>query len=291
VNGRNYQAQPRPGSQGLWAQVQLPTGRSLLTLHQGRQVAVQVLDAGSGPAQDVLSGPDGAECAAAALGALLGGRRTPMAPCPAQSLAPADAAALRAVVAYLGTRGVDELTLVADSSPRGVVAEREVRTAAARANITVMEVSALAGRKPQAVLATAGDEVAWATLQRLRIGPAPTYGTYLAPWLLDSALVAAAGGAPLAVLPFDPAGPQAQIFVSALRLVGPQQSASTAGFYAYLAASGHSLPAAPLLLYAAAGAFQILGTAGAGHGHGGTGVTWLGAGPLVAVTKPLPDPE
>lgn len=289
VNGHRYQAQPLPGTQGLWAQIQLPAGRSLLTLHQGRQVAVQVVDTGAGAAQEVLSGPDGAECVAAALGALLGGSRGPLAPCPAQSLVPADAAALRAVVAYLGSRGVNQLTLIADASPRGVAAEREVRADARTAGITVGEAVALAGQKPQAVLAIAGWQVSGTTLGRFSTAQAPTYGTYLAPWLLDSPLVAAAGGAPLAVLPFDPAGPPAQAYVSALRQVGPQQGASAAGFYAYLAASGRALPTAPLVLYAAAGAFQILGASG--HDSGETGVTWLGRGPLVAVTKPLPDPQ
>jgi hypothetical protein len=289
VNGHRYQAQPLPGTQGLWAQIQLPAGRSLLTLHQGRQVAVQVVDTGAGAAQEVLSGPDGAECVAAALGALLGGSRGPLAPCPAQSLVLADAAALRAVVAYLGTRGVNQLTLIADASPRGVAAEREVRAAARTAGITVGEPAALAGQKPQAVLAVAGWQVSGTTLGRFSTAQAPTYGTYLAPWLLDSPLVAAAGGAPLAVLPFDPAGPPAQSYVSALRQIGPQQGASATGFYAYLAASGRALPPAPLVLYAAAGAFQILGASG--HGSGETGVTWLGRGPLVAVSKPLPDPR
>lgn len=296
VAGRRYRAQPRPGTQGLWAQVQLPAGRSLLTLHQGRQVAVQVLDTGSGPDQGALSGPDqgalsgpdGPECAAAALGAVLGGAKTPLPPCPSQTLVPADAAALRAAVAYLGTRGVNQLTLIADASPRGVAAEREVRAAARTANITVPEAGGPRTGPPQAVLAVAGWQTSETMLDALKAGPAPTYGTYLAPWLVQYSLVAAAYGSPLAVLPFDPAGPLAQAYVLALRQVGPLQSASTAGFYAYLAALGRPLPPRGLLLYAATVAFQILGASGSGHGHGGSGTTWLGSGPLTPVSLPLP---
>ncbi len=36
VDGRRYRAEPRPGMQGLWAEVYLPPGRSLLELRQGR---------------------------------------------------------------------------------------------------------------------------------------------------------------------------------------------------------------------------------------------------------------
>jgi len=288
VDGRRYPGEPRPGTQGFWAQVQLPAGRSLLTLYQGRQVAVQVLDAGPGPQQDGLSGPDGPECVAAALGAVLGGAGAPPAPCPAQSLVPADAAALRAVVAFLGTRGVNRLTVIADASPRGGAAEREVRAAARAANITVLDAGAPAEQGPQAVLAVAGWQVSATMLEKLKAGPAPTYGTYLAPWLMQSSLVSAAGGSPLAVLPFDPAGPLAEAYVLTLRRVGPGQSASAAGFYAYLAALSRPLPQRELLLYAAAGAFQILGGSGAGHGHSGFSAGWLGGGPLVAVSRPLP---
>jgi hypothetical protein len=287
VDGRRYPAQPRPGAQGLWAQVRLPAGRSLLTLHQGRQVAVQVLDAGSGPDQEVLSGPDGPECAAAALGALLGGSRGAPGPCPSQSLVPADAAALRAMVGFLGTRGINRLTLIADASPRGVAAERVVRAAAQDAKITVEDAGAPAGESLQAVLAVAGWQVSQTMLEKFKAGPAPTYGTYLAPWLEQAAMVTAAGGAPLGVLPFDPAGPLAEDYVLALRLVGREQSASTAGFYAYLAALGQPLPRSPLLLYAGTAAFEILG--GSGHGHGGAGTTWLGSAPLTPVSKPLPE--
>jgi hypothetical protein len=95
--------------------------------------------------------------------------------------------------------------------------------------------------------------------------------------------VEAAGGAPLAVLPFDPGGQAALDYVAALRQVGPTESASESGFYAYLAALGQHPPAQNLLLYAATQAFDIMPT----HDHGGVNGTWLGGGALPAVSRPL----
>jgi len=60
------------------------------------------------------------------------------------------------------------------------------------------------------VLAVAAGQVAQSALAAAEAGPAPPYGTYLAPWF---AADLAGGGdrcAPLTVLPFDPAGPAAQ---------------------------------------------------------------------------------
>lgn len=286
VAGRRYRAEPRPGAQGLWAQVQLPAGRSLLTLHQGRQVAVQVLDTGTAPGQAAVSGPDGAECAAAALGALLGGSSSPLTACPSQSLAPADAAALRAQVGFLADRGVKRLRLIADATPRGVAAEREVRAAARAGKVSVL-FSAAPGDAPDAVLAVAGWQVSESALATLAAGSAPRYGSYLAPWLLQTSLVAATGGAPLAVLAFDPGGEEALDYVAALRRVGPVESASTSGFYAYLAALGRPLPPHDLLLYASTQAFNILPTHDGPGNHGGVNGTWLNGGALAAVSGPL----
>ncbi|HEY2830851.1 MAG TPA: hypothetical protein VGJ14_00390 [Sporichthyaceae bacterium] len=287
VDGQRYRAEPRPGAQGLWAQVRLPAGRSVLTLHQGRQVAVQVLDTGVGPGQAGLSDPDGAECAAAALGAVLGGSRRPLTTCPSQSLAPTDAAALRAQVAFLGGRGVKRLKVIVDGSPRGIAAEHEVRAASRAAKISVLAANAPITELTDAVLAVAGWQVSQPALARLQAGPAPRYGTYLAPWLMQASLVDAAGGAPLAVLPFDPAGQSALNYVAALRQVGPIESASEAGFYAYLAALGQPLPPQKLLLYAATQAFNIMPSHDELAHDAGVNGTWLGGGALPAVSLPL----
>jgi hypothetical protein len=298
VGGRYYRAEARPGTQGFWAEVQLPPGRSLLEIRQGRQVAEQIVNTGSGPEQAGLSGPDGAECAAAAIGAFLGGSRVPLSACPSESLSRVDAAALGALVRNLKTRGVHLLRLITDTTPRGVAAEKVLRAATRKAGIPVLEQSAPgpAGRpKPDATLAIAGWDVSQAALQVLRETPAPLYGTYLAPWLVQAGIIGAAGGSPLSPLPFDPTSPQAQAYITALRRVGPAESASSAGLLAFLAARGESLPPKEVLLYAATGRFDIMPIGGdlataaatAGHGHDGVDGTWFGGGALTPVSGRL----
>jgi hypothetical protein len=275
----------------MWAEVHLPPGRSLLELRQGRQVAAQIVDTGSGPQQATLAGPDGAECASAALGAGIAGSKAPLAACPADALVPADATALRALVGSLGTRGVKRLTLITDTSARGAAAEREVRAAAGAARIAVSE-GLPADGKPEAVLAIAGWQISELRLAQLNRGTPPLYGTYLAPWLVQASMVAATGGSPLAVLPFDPTGPDARAYLAALREVGPTESASTSGYLAYLAALGRPLPPHDLLLYAATVSFEVMpmggdeGDAGA-MAHGGIDLTWFAGGALTPVSKPL----
>ncbi|HUR74075.1 MAG TPA: hypothetical protein VMZ00_07350 [Sporichthya sp.] len=298
VGGRQYRAEARPGTQGFWAEVQLPAGRSLLEIRQGRQVAAQIVNTGSGPVQAGLSGPDGAECAAAAIGAFLGGARVPLSACPSGSLSPVDAGALGALVGNLKTRGVHVLRLITDTTPRGIAAEKVIRGATKKAGIGVLEESAPAtapGKKPDATLAIAGWDVAQAALHVLRETPAPLYGTYLAPWLVQAGIVAAAGGSPLSPLPFDPTSPQAQAYITALRAVGPTESASSAGLLAFLAARGQTLPAKDVLLYAATGRFDIMPIGGdlttaaatAGHDHDGVDASWLGGGALTPVSGRL----
>ncbi|MGQ0625863.1 MAG: hypothetical protein ACT4PP_14590 [Sporichthyaceae bacterium] len=288
VADRRYRAEPRPGAQGQWAEVWLPPGRSLLELRRGRQVAIQILDAGAGPAQGGLPGPDGMECAAAALGAALAGSKAPVLACPAQSLRADEVAALRAQVEILASRGVRRLALITDTSPRGLAAQSTVHAAARAGGISVRGPEA-AGRRAQAVLAVAGWQVSQVALELLKARPAPLHGTYLAPWLVQSSLVRAAGGAPLAVFPFDPAGPQGQAYVISLRRFAPDQSASTAGFYAYLTALGRPVSSRKPLLYVATGGFDVMGIGlggGSGMDHRGGDVSWLGEGPLTPVSTP-----
>ena len=224
---------------------------------------------------------------------MLGGSRAPLAACPAEFLSPADTGALRGLVASLGTRGVTRLHLIIDTTTRGVAAERTVRAAARKAGIAVLEQTPARG-KTDAVLALAGWEVAQAGLEARRNQAAPLFGTYLAPWLAQAGVVAAAGGSPLTPLPFDPAGPEAQAYVLALRQVGPTESASAAGLIAFLAARGQGLPAHDVLLYAATTGFQVMPMGGGAGGtggmdHGAVDATWLGGGALTPVSKPLSD--
>lgn len=290
VDGRRYRASQRPGSQGVWAEVELPAGRSLLEVHQGTRVIAQIVNTGSGPIQSTLVGPDSAECAAAALGAALGGSRQPLTTCPAQALAPADAGALRAVVAGLAARGAKALRLITDTSLRGVAAERAARAAAKAAGLTVRELdpSGLPTGRTDAVLAVAGWEVTRTGLAAVA-GTPPLYGIYLAPWLVQATVVGATGTSPLAALPFDPAGPEASAYIAALRRVGPQESASAAGLYAFLAAQNRALPTRDVLLYAATGGFEIMPMNGGGTDTMSHGLSrsWLGRGAVTPVSGRL----
>lgn len=292
VGGQTYRAEPRAGAQGMWADVSLPAGRSLLKLRQGKEVIAQVVNTGSGPEQALLSGPDGAECSQAALGAVLGGSTAPLGACPADSLSRADAEALRALVVSLDARGVRKLRLLTDASARGRAAELVVRSITRPRAINVREL-APDSRRPggeDAVLAIAGWEVARAGLYGLTRGPAPLYGTYLAPWLVQATIVATAGGSPLAPLGFDPQGPAALRYLTALRRVAPRQSASTAGLNAYLAARGQSLPRRDILLYAATSGFEVMPMGGMSMG-GALSLGWIAGGSLTPVSVRLPDPS
>lgn len=283
VDGRRYQPSPRPGADGLWAHIDLPEGHSRLEVRQGRQVVQQVLDAGSTPAVVSPAGPDGAECVAAALGALLGGSQLPLTACPHQGLDPADAEALRATLALLDRRGVRSVALIADDTPRGSAAAVAVRSAATRAGMTIRSATADA----DALLATAGWEASETAL-RSRGNSAPPYGTYLAPWLAQTRIVAAAGGAPLAALPFDPHGTAATAYISALRTLDPGLSANASGFRSFLAARGRLDGAAELVLYAATRGFTIMAHPGSAEDfvHHDAGAGWLPGAPLTPVGDP-----
>ncbi|MGQ0629621.1 MAG: hypothetical protein ACT4P1_01165 [Sporichthyaceae bacterium] len=287
IDGRRYRAAPRPGAQGMWAEVELPTGRSRLEIRQGTRVNQQVLDAGSAAGWISASGPDLAECSSAALGAALGGSVAPLGRCPHEALAAVDAGALRALVTTLGTRGARALGLLSDDTPRGRAAAALVRAAAEHVGITIKD-----GMDPgsDVVLALAGWEVAHEQLTVRRQISAPLYGTYLAPWLMQSQIVAAAGASPVAALPFNPAGETATSYLGALRRVGPDQSASAAGFAAYLAARAAPVPDPGVLLYAATDGFQVAPGAAGDPGqrsHHGSGVGWLAGGALTAVSSRL----
>jgi hypothetical protein len=282
VAGRRYEAVARPETEGLWAEVELPAGRSRLELRQGRNVAQQVLNAGAGPRQELLAGPDGAECAAAALGSLLGGSVAPLGACPSHALTEPDADSLRLLVHNLAGRKVRTLRLVTDSTPRAAAAERLVRTAAAADRVTVR-----AEGPGDAILAVSGWGVARRALGVLRSEPPPLYGTYLAPWLVHASIVSVTGTAPLAALPFDPQSEPVRAYVAALRRVGPGQSATSAGLAAFLAARG-SVVSGEVEVYAAPGAITVMPMGGsAAMTHDDRGPGWLAGGALTPVSKNL----
>jgi hypothetical protein len=265
----------RAGTHGGWAVVTLPPGRSRLWVgHPGVRAAVRV-DTGGTPGPS-LTGPDGPECASAALGALLAGSSAPVTSCPADRLAAGDAAALRRTVAFLAGRGIRALRVTADASPRSRAAAGVVRAAAAAH-----------GLRPGtggADVVVAGWDGADAALRRLLAGTVPPGGVYLAPWLAAGRLLEYSSGAVVA-LGFDPYGLPAQQYVAALAGAFPGEAPSAAGYRAWRAVR-HGPPDGPTLLYAAAQVSFL--PAAAGHDHGGTG--WLSGGRLTPATGPLGQP-
>jgi putative copper export protein len=296
VGGRRYAAGPRPGAAGLWAVVDLPAGRSRLQVIQGRYVVQQVLDTGppraAGAAAEPfdIAGPDGPECLAAALGATLGGSTAPLTECPDAALRPTDAAALQALVGQLAGRGVHHLAVLQDDTARSTAALGVLRSAAAARGVQVQPVSAAAPELTgaDAAVAVSGWQPTATALLATRKHP-PLYGTYVAPWLLTTPMVAAAGGSTYAPLPFDPQGEQATAYLAALRRVGPA-TGTESGFLAYLAARGEQV-AGDITLYAGTSEISVMPMGGGpGQGHHGddeVAIGWLNAGATTPVSRAL----
>ena len=183
----------RPGANylrtdGAWSELQLPPGRSTVSLPGGGRLLVD-----TGHRRGLQ--PDGPECATALLVSDVLTR------CPDAALEPEDARALTALLGWLHSRGVRAVGVQSDASPRSRQAAALLGQSAAR---------------PQALVLTGTWETASAVLQRLgrRV---PEAGVYLAPWLLTGPILNRfATAAPLVVLPFDPKGPDALRYAAAL---------------------------------------------------------------------------
>ncbi|MFI6024222.1 hypothetical protein [Amycolatopsis magusensis] len=226
-------ATPRAGAEGTWAEVDLPAGRGEVLLRTGDTETSVDVDTGDQPGPVTAAGVDGPECASAALGGLITGRRDVLGTCPADALSTEDADALRKLVAFLDSRGAKGITLKADDSPRGVAAAEVVREVAA-----VKELRIDAEPKPEnALVAVSG----WAeahralTLAGAQQAESPTYGygLYLAPWLLNTPLATSVTTTSVP-LRFDP---REQLPVSYAVAVGNAfggESPTMAGFEAWL---------------------------------------------------------
>ncbi|TNC20908.1 hypothetical protein [Amycolatopsis alkalitolerans] len=236
----------RPGTTGGWALVELPPGSSKIWIQHGETPTSLHVDTGHGPpATPDIAGPDGPECASAALGALAAGADTPLASCPGDRLANQDARSLAAVVAFIADRGGHTITLVGDSSPRSLAATEVVRDAAAAHHLAIAP-------RPQAdsaLLVVSGWTEANTTLLGVLHSQVPSLGAYLAPWLANSRMLAYGSGAVVA-LRFDPRSPQPLQYATTLRrIAGNDESASAAGYRGWLVAKGAS-DTGPTSLYA-----------------------------------------
>jgi hypothetical protein len=278
-------ARPRPGTDGLWAVVDLPEGSgTVLVTHGPRHRVPFAVETGNRPADPTWAGPDGPECLAATTAAILAGGG-PLSACPAASLSPADETALRSVVDTLGTRGVEQLAVQHDDSARSDTAYDVVSAAAADAGIRVVEPSATPADRSALLVVSGWSDAATrlgeVSAMPLRQQPIRTDGTWLAPWLLSPAVVDSTLGAVLP-LDFDIRDRDAQEFSQTLARYLPGQAPTGSGFLAWRSARGGA--AAPLLLFAASRAAYM--PANGGHAGHETAVAWFPGGTVTPIGPP-----
>jgi hypothetical protein len=190
VGGVEVPAVPLAGADGTWASVDLPAGRGSLTVRSASGSSSVEFDTGSAPGP----APD-AECASAALGGLIAGRRDALTSCPADGLSTEDSDSLAKLVTFLKNKGVASVRIVSDSSPRGVAAAALVGS-----GLPVSD-------SGDALVVLSGWAQAYSALSRAGVEQAerPVYphGLYVAPWLLTSA-IATSVTTLAAPLRFDP---------------------------------------------------------------------------------------
>lgn len=271
-------ATPRPGTDGAWATVDLASRQRQIWVGRAGRTTPVTVPVGTGPRTgDEPSGPDGPECATAALGRLAAGRHEPLTSCPAQRLTVPDRAALVATVRFIAGRDADMITLIADDSPRSRAASAAVTAEARRQGLAVNSTG------PGPLVVVSGWEVARRTLADVASGRrAAPAGAYLAPWLLHAPLLGEPVGQVLA-LAFGPLEPAPQRYVGALAALAPGVPPSASGYQEYLAATGGHLTG-PVRLYAAA-RITVPGDVAGHAGHHGT--AWLPGGTVTPVTRSL----
>lgn len=279
-----------PGGTESWAEVDLPPGRSALWVSvtgSAARIAVDTGPAGAPAAPAALHGPDGPECAGAALGTLIAGVDAPLTACPSDRLAPSDAAVLRGMVRTAAARGTRTLAVVGDDSPRGSAAAAEVRAAAARAGLAV--VAPGTGSAPLVVVA--GWTGADAAIRAVGDGRTAARATYLAPWLLNPALLEpgaglASGAGQSIGLRYSPRGAAAAGYLAALGSRFPGGTPSATGYAAWAGAFGTGADRAPALLYTATRTW-VPGTTDHPHASAGAGAhhlpDWLAGGMITPV--------
>jgi hypothetical protein len=274
---RNHlvRARARPGAELGWADVWLPPGRSRLWIGTQELVAPVPVDTGSqdrkGP---LLHGPDGPECASAALGGAVAKTGTALRSCPADGLSPDDGSALQAMVLFLAGRGEHAIALVSDSSARGKLAADTVRAAAGEQQIAIVP----AGSRRVPLIVVSGWEKADAVVKDVASGRTAAQGAYLAPWLLSAPLLTPPAGQ-LIPLRFAPDQRDALTYVSELNAWFPGDAATSVGYQEWTGA-----PGGVARLYAASTVY-VPGAAHSASHHTGR---WMSDGAIVAVTGPLP---
>ena len=300
--GEPVKATPRPGSDGTWAEVDLPPGRADLAVQRGseqggvEQGGVEV-DTGEQPAQLADStGPQGPECASSALGGLVAGQRKPLDGCPSQRLTQQDADALRGLVHFLGTRPTPGITIAGDRSPRSEQAAAVIGESAAQERLPVNT-----PEPGNALIVTSGWERAATRLDAVSEQQAQqhTYGAgvHLAPWLMHAPVVNRALTSYLP-LTFNPRDHQALRYGVNVEHDFGGATPSKAGFDSWLAARGDDRADEPTLYASAQVSAMPMNTTSGDGGHmagghmaGGHGDDypgqWVSGGTIVPVTGSL----
>jgi hypothetical protein len=275
-------ARPRPGTDGLWAVVDLPEGSgTVLVTHGPTHRLPFIVDTGTDDVgTDDWVGPDGPECVATATAAVLAGGSSPST-CPSSRLQHDDADALRATVRTLVDRGVTELALQHDDSARSFAAYELVRGLAGEAGVAVVRPESAPGERNALLVlggwATSAEHLAAVSSTPLHQQPIRSDGTWLAPWLLSPGVVDSTAGAMLA-LDFDIRDAAAQDFSQTLGTLFPGQLPTGPAYRAWREVRGGE--PSPLALYAASRAAYMPATPG--HSHE-TVVAWFPGGTVTPV--------
>lgn len=283
--GSLTRAVARPGTDGLWAEVDLPKGEATLLVTHGpvHRVPFRVV---TGSTAKVSAGwaHDGAECLSWAVGELVAGARPDPGACPSDRLSTADAKALDKMVGFLAQRGVGQVALQADGSARSRAAAREVRRTARAEGLHVVDPEkAPAKRSALVVVAgweSAGRALAANTRLPLTEQRVPSDGTWLAPWLLSPGVVDSTAISLLAA-DFDIRSGSAQRFTAVLGAYLPDQAPTAASFRAWRDANRFDTQ--PTRLYAASRAAYLPNQPG--HAEHGTRISWFPGGTITPVAS------
>lgn len=279
--GEPVKATPRPGSDGTWAEVDLPPGRADLVVQRSseqgpseqngapqdgvEQGSVEV-DVGEDPTPVPDStGPQGPECASSALGGLVAGQREPLDGCPSQRLSQQDADALRGLVHFLGTRPTPGISIAGDRSPRSAQAAAVIGESAAREHLPVNT-----PEPGNALIVTGGWERTATRLDSVSEQQAQQHsygaGVHLAPWLMHAPVVNRALTSYLP-LTFNPRDHQALHYGVNVEHDFGGATPSKAGFDSWLAARGEHRADEPTLYASAQVSAMPMNTTAGGGGH------------------------
>lgn len=258
----------RPGTDGSWAVVDLPTGSSVLSVTHGQRRALLPVDTGLRRVDTSLwTGPQGPECLSAATAELLSAQDGTGA-CPAAVLGRDDAATLRSTVAALASRDVPAIGLEAGTSTRGAAAAAVVRREALRWALPVLPGDAQLPPGSALLLVSGWSEAA----RSLRAAP-PEVTPWVAPWLLAPGVVAEAREVVVA-LDFPERG--ADAYAARLRSLLPGQAPTASGYAAWRGRLGEA-PSQPGLFTARAAGVPLR----AGADVGDASLPWFTGGSLV----------